>query len=394
MLGKMPPSYEELTVEQLAACAVMAGCRPVHFRLAIAAAEAVLDPAFGLHGVHATTQGASPVMVVGGPARHECKVNMKIGVAGSGHRANSTIMRAVKLALQSVGGASLGGTESSTIGTPCKYGLCLAEWEERCAPWEPLRVDEKSGLGPGDSSVTVFAAVGGPVQMGDGGLPAPQLIERMAACLKTALSPDALFINHCLLVISPEHWDKLAAGGIQSKEDFRKRLWEACLVDVGKKKPYPKWNTPESLHVVVAGGGAGKFSSFMPGFGGGVAGTPGAFLSNPITKRVDEPVVIPAEPPALVGDEFLVDPRPGKKAKLTLAVRAGELEEGAVVGLLDISKYRSDDFLNALERRLKEARPGISFKRYRKATFTRPCQAEVREQIEKECSHVIAALAD
>lgn len=396
VLGKMPPSYEEVTVEKLAVCAVMAGCRPVHFRLVIATAEAVMDSAFGLHGVHATTQGGSPVVVVGGPARHECKVNMQIGVAGSGTRANATICRAVKLALQTVGGASLGGTESSTIGNPLKWGLCMAEWEERCPDWEPLRCDDSTGLGLEDSSVTVFSAVTGPVQMFDAGFPAEMIIQKLATMLKTAINPDALFVNHCLMVVSPEHYDKLVAGGVKSKADFRQRLWQACHVKVGRKNPksLPKYNAPESLHVIVAGGGAGKFSSFMPGFGFGPTGTSGAFQSIPITKRVDPPVQILQEPEPQMGDELLLDPRPGRKAQLKLAVRGGQLEEGAVVGLLDISKFRSDDFLDALEREFKAARPGVELRRYRKATMTRPCQVEVREQIEKECSHVIAALAD
>jgi len=375
----------------------MAGCRPVHFRLVVAAAEAALDPAFGLHGVHATTQGASPVLVVGGPARHECKVNMQMGVAGSGHRANATILRAVKLALQNVGGASLGGTESSTIGSPCKYGLCLAEWEERCPEWEPLRIEEKSGLGPDDSSVTLFSAVSGPVQMMDMGLSADQIIEKLAIMLRTAINPDFLMVNSCLLVVSPEHYDKLLAGGIKSKAELRRRLWEACLVDVGRRKPVPKWNSPDSLHVIVAGSGAGKFSSFMPGFGTGPELSTGGFASSPVTKSVDAAVAMPEERQQEVvakpDDELLLDPRAASRARLSLAIRGG-LDAGSVVGLLDISKYRSSDFLDALERQFKGAFPSVQLRRYRKATVTRPCQVEVRQQIERECSHVVAALAD
>ena len=44
---------------------------------------------------------------------------------------SACIGRAIKLVLQNVGGAKLGGTESTTLGTPMKFGLCIAEWEER-----------------------------------------------------------------------------------------------------------------------------------------------------------------------------------------------------------------------------------------------------------------------
>merc|ERR1740121_2874203 len=109
------------------------------FRIVVAAAKAMLLTEFGLHGVHATTMGATPVVVVNGPCRHAAAINFRHGVCGSGSRSTS-ICRALKLLVQNVGRSKLAGTESTTIGNPMKFGLCFAEWEERCGAWEPLAV--------------------------------------------------------------------------------------------------------------------------------------------------------------------------------------------------------------------------------------------------------------
>ena len=103
ILGKMPPSYNDVSVEHVAIAAVMAGCEPKHFCVVVAGAEAFLAEAYGLHSTLSTTQGASQFLVVNGPARERCGINFQHGVLGSGHRANATICRALKLLLDNTG---------------------------------------------------------------------------------------------------------------------------------------------------------------------------------------------------------------------------------------------------------------------------------------------------
>ena len=64
-------TWVKSTVEKLAINAVMAGCRPEYLPVIIAGIEAVCTDAYNIHGVMATTMGASPVLVVNGPIRHE-----------------------------------------------------------------------------------------------------------------------------------------------------------------------------------------------------------------------------------------------------------------------------------------------------------------------------------
>ena len=66
--------------------------------------------------------------------------------------------------------------------------------------------------------------------------------------------------------------------------------------------------------------------------------------------------------------------------------------DGITVGLLDISKPRGDVFLDRLEARLRER--GITTRRYRKPTFTKPAPVDLRHEIATQCGAVVEALAD
>lgn len=73
------------------------------------------------------------------------------------------------------------------------------------------------------------------------------------------------------------------------------------------------------------------------------------------------------------------------------APRPGSLQ-GAVVGLLDISKARGEVFLDRLEEVL--VCRGLEVRRYRKPTFTKPAPDDLRREIAESCQAVIEALAD
>lgn len=66
--------------------------------------------------------------------------------------------------------------------------------------------------------------------------------------------------------------------------------------------------------------------------------------------------------------------------------------DGRRIALLDISKPRSDRFLDGLQP-LLEAR-GARIERFRKPTFTRVAPPDIRREIAARCDLVIAALAD
>ena len=65
---------------------------------------------------------------------------------------------------------------------------------------------------------------------------------------------------------------------------------------------------------------------------------------------------------------------------------------GRTVGLLDISKARSDVFLDRLEQRLVIS--GAQVLRFSKPTFTKTAPVDLRQRIREQCDAVIEALAD
>jgi len=64
------------------------------------------------------------------------------------------------------------------------------------------------------------------------------------------------------------------------------------------------------------------------------------------------------------------------------------------VALLDISKPRGDVLIARLEERLAERLPGVTLKRYKKPTFTKPAPETLRREIAAEADFIVEALAD
>jgi len=294
VLGIMPPNMGEVTVEKAAINAVMAGCKPEYMPVINAIVQAICTDAYNIHGVMATTMGASPVVVVNGPIRERIGMNMKLGALGQGNRANATIGRAVRLLIRNVGGAVPGGTERSTLGNPMKFTMCFAEWEER-NPWGPLHVER--GYEESDSVVTVFTMSSGPTLIVDqDSRSASELAGTMGLCLEAAFNPKAHYASDCLLVVVPEHVDTLMRDGY-TKADLRARIQEVTarpmrdlvadeISGTGIKRQaaqgmtqaqldrrIPKFKTEDDIHIVVAGSEAGKFSGAFHGWVTGEMGS-------------------------------------------------------------------------------------------------------------------------
>jgi len=88
----------------------------------------------------------------------------------------------------------------------------------------------------------------------------------------------------------------------------------------------------------------------------------------------------------------VLDPTTESKPAAWSRVERPASIEGAVIGLLDISKPRGDRFLDRLEAGLVER--GATVERFRKPTFTKPAPVDLRHEIATRCDLVIEALAD
>ena len=157
IMGRMPPLNGTVTPEKIAINTVMAGCKPDYMPVVLAAVKAVLQPQFNVGSITTTTGGGAPVVIVSGPIANRLGIHGGTAVFGSGHQANATIGRALRLTMRNLGGATADTMEKSTHGWPGKYTMCFAENNE-ANPWEPLHVD--LGYPAEVSTVTVSAARG------------------------------------------------------------------------------------------------------------------------------------------------------------------------------------------------------------------------------------------
>ena len=64
------------------------------------------------------------------------------------------------------------------------------------------------------------------------------------------------------------------------------------------------------------------------------------------------------------------------------------------IAFLDISKRRSDEFLDCLQAAVEERLPEVEINRYHKPTFSKPAPADLRKEIKKINDFVVIGLAD
>jgi hypothetical protein len=268
-----PVRRRVITAEKLAINALMAGCRPEYMPVLVAALEAMADDAFTLHGAITSTGGSATLLVVNGPIRHALSINSGSNVFGPGWRANATIGRAIRLITLNCLGALPGVLDRSTQGHPGKYTFCIAENEEE-SPWEPLHVER--GLPRDASAVTVFAAESPHNVLTHYGQTADAIVFAIADTMSAlgSFSPGQSFV-----VLAPEHvemlardgWDKrrikaaLYAGARRTRADLKRGGKLPGAIEPGDESAWVhRGEGPEDVHLIVAGGGPGGHSAFIP----------------------------------------------------------------------------------------------------------------------------------
>ena len=261
LIGLIAPRLGRATVERIAVNAVMAGCRPEYLPAVIAGVEAICDPDFSLVGVSGTTDAVAPLLILNGPVRQALDVNSGAGAFGPGWRANATIGRAVRLCWLNIGGAAPGVISMSTFSQPGRYSYCIGENEE-ASPWEPLHVEH--GFAPAESTVAVMAAEALQVVADTQHRSARAVLATIARSGAVIASDGHAGLTDTLLVISPEHARTIAGDG-WTKAQVRTFLWEETRARVNGAA-VPKFREAANIHIVVAGGPAGRFSAWIPGW--------------------------------------------------------------------------------------------------------------------------------
>jgi hypothetical protein len=292
-VAQIPPSWSPATLEKIAICAVMAGCRPEYMPVVVAAVEAMADPSVNLYGLQATTGYGGPTLVVNGPVARALDINASTGAFGPGWRANATIGRAIKQICIAVGGGVAGMTDRSTFGWPGKYGFCFAENEE-ASPWEPLHVERGFAA---DESTVLVAGVNSIMTLLVGATTGRGTLERLADALvhsSGAMAGHLATVAVCggdpILALGVDDASVIARDGY-SKQDVKEYLYEHAVLSIDHVPIDPErepgmpargleqiraeapnvtpdgrvhmTDRPEDLIVLVAGG-TGPHTAFLP----------------------------------------------------------------------------------------------------------------------------------
>jgi hypothetical protein len=275
-IGYVAHRAVSITAEKVAINAVMAGCKPEYLPVVIAAVEGIADPRWSYHGPGTSTAGAAVLMIVNGPIARALDVNAGDNLFGPGWRANLTIGRAVRLVMRNVCGSMPGLLDRGTLGHPGKLSYVIAE-NEADSPWTPLHVER--GFRADQSTVTVMAAEA-PHQFYNQLSPTAEgVLTTLADDMR--ISGNVMGQPHYALVLAGEHMRTIAGGG-WDKQRIRQFVWERThnshahlkqtqrmSGDLGpgdETRMRPLVASPDDILVVAAGGRAGAFSAYIPGW--------------------------------------------------------------------------------------------------------------------------------
>jgi hypothetical protein len=266
-----------ITAEKVAINAVMAGCKPEYMPVVVAAVAGIADPRWSYHGPGTSTAGAGVLTIVNGPIARRLDVNAGDNLFGPGWRANLTIGRALRLVMRNVCGSRPGLLDRGTLGHPGKLSYVIAENEAE-SPWVPLHAER--GFRSDQNAVTVMAAEAPHQFYNQLSNTAEGVVTTLADSMR--ISGNVMGQPMYAVILAGEHMRTIAKDG-WTKADIRRFLFEhtqnshAHLKRTGRMsgevrsgddaQMRPLVESPDDILVVAAGGRAGAFSAFVPGWG-------------------------------------------------------------------------------------------------------------------------------
>ena len=228
-IGIVPQAMMRATPWNIAANAVMAGCKPQFMPVLIAAVEVMADPYLNMRDL-ATTMMIIPYAVINGPIVKHLGIRFDVGTVSRGP--NPALGRAIGLIVRNIAGFRSGDNYMATWGYPA-LGLVVAEDEEG-SPWEPFHVQE--GFDRNTSTVTMGGTMNWGYQAVFG---TPEDTEAMALSLAKHLDsivyPEINYMEHdqnMVMVFMTSPTAKMFANAGWSKQDLIKFLWKNSTITV------------------------------------------------------------------------------------------------------------------------------------------------------------------
>jgi hypothetical protein len=224
-IAVLPPANLRVTPVGIAANAVMAGARPEHMPVLIAAVEAIAAPHYNLEQI-GTTGGLNQFLLLNGPIVKQLGIPHDIGLASRGP--NPAIGRAFGLILRNVAGFRPGEQYMGTFGYFLPF--VLAENEDD-SPWEPFHVQH--GFDRNVSTVTA----GGTFNWGGQTFPSGTDPEGLLKSICAEIVRHVIIMATCqfgpvqmMTVLITPSVAKAIAGAGYSKRDVLKYFFEHSRV--------------------------------------------------------------------------------------------------------------------------------------------------------------------
>ncbi len=269
------PSGKDITVRDLALCAVMAGSKPQHMPVLITAFRAMSDKRYNFLQSVTTSHPGGNLVLVSGPLGKELGIHGGAGCLGPGFPANMTIGRAVNLVLINTCRAVPGHSDLACISSQAELTYCFAE-DPSLTPWKTINAERFDGL-----TTTVYVLKAEPPHdiIDFLSMTAGDLLDGITDCCTTLGSNNAFMPGPLIVVMTRDHAWLLAREG-WDKDRVREHIHTYAyhqvpmvrgrgLVPVrpasfAKRHPMPVTRSPKDIEVVVAGGRGGHSAVILP----------------------------------------------------------------------------------------------------------------------------------
>jgi hypothetical protein len=278
VVGTIAAQHIEILAEQLAATAVMAGCKVDYGPLLRSLSDALVDPDLNISGAEVTTGGASMLVIVSGPIVTELGFEYAANALGANVRANATVGRFAQMVRHFCGRGGGSLECHGTIGHPGRLSFCIAECPE--PRWGPFHT--QFGLPAEASAVTVMATEGPNSVNSHYCKSGRAVLEAISDCAGHAGITNYYYrMAGSLIVVGPEHMDLVneeftreTAAEFVFEHSVRPTDW---LNDLGRIPRDPRrsskvefgtmrsaYDNVGQLHFIECGARGGKFSAVIP----------------------------------------------------------------------------------------------------------------------------------
>jgi hypothetical protein len=269
------PSGKDITVKDIAICAIMAGCKPQHMPILIAAFKAMSNKKYNFLQSVTTSHPGGNLVLVSGPLAQEVGLHGRAGCIGPGFPANATIGRAVNLVLINTSRSVPGYSDLACISSQAELTYCFCE-DPELTPWSTINAERHN-----EQTTTVYVLKAEPPHdiIDFLSQTAGDLLDGIVDSCTTLGSNNAYMPGALIVVITRDHawlfdregWSKdrirehIHANAHHAVPMVRNRgLVPVRPASFADRHPMPVTRSPEDIEIVVAGGRGGHSAVILP----------------------------------------------------------------------------------------------------------------------------------